>query len=121
MIETYEKSNKVPGVWVCPECVKVACDALDLDPASAPQRDLDSDCDDEDECVENGIVGDTEEDSDVTEADLNATAGIIFGVWTVVHLRMILSYQPDFKANPNPNPNPNKAARSLRLMRSVTT
>ena len=98
VIETYVKSNKVPGVWACPDCIKAACDALDLDPPSPPQRDLDSDSDDEEECVENGIVGDTEEDSDVTESDLNSTAGVVFGMWTIMHLRMLLSCLPDFKA-----------------------
>ena len=63
VVDTYNKSGKVPGVWACPDCIKTACEGLELDPPP-PLVPLDDDSDDsdsddsDDEDQEAGIVGD---------------------------------------------------------------
>ena len=68
-----------------------------------PLVELDEDSDDDDsddsddELAPEGIVGDSEALPD-SETALNDTAGVVFGVWTITHLRMLFNGLWDFKA-----------------------
>ena len=104
--QTFKKSGKVPGAWACPECIAYARGELDLDPPPAlksidddiSHEESDSDDDDsdssDDEC---GIVmADTVDVGAETEMD--SVDGVVFGVWSMSHMRMLLSSLPDFQS-----------------------
>ena len=98
VVDTFDKTGKVPGVWACPDCIKAACEELELDPPP-PLVDVDDNSDDDSDGEgegEGGIVGDVQGQDD--ESDMHATAGVVFGVWSIAHLRMLLNSLPDFKA-----------------------
>ena len=98
VVDTYKKTGKVPGVWACPDCIKAACEGLELDPPP-PLVEIDDDSDNSDDEDQAGIVGDVEGEDDPTEeTDMHATAGVVFGVWSIMHLRMLINSLSDFQA-----------------------
>ena len=99
MTQAFEKSGKVPGAWACPECIAYARGELDLDPPPA-LKSIDDDSDDEEndsDDDEGGIVmADT---ADVgAETEMDSVDGVVFGVWSIPHMRMLLSSLPDFQS-----------------------
>ena len=97
VVKAYDKSVKVPGVWACPDCIHAACVGLEIDSPAvhrpAPEE-VDSDVDSDPE--EEGFVLD-EDGRSTTEADMESVDGVVFGIWSISHLRMLLNELPDFK------------------------
>ena len=97
-VATFEKSGKVPGAWACPECIEYARRELGLE---SPQRNAvaedsnTSDADSDDE--EAGFVMDDTTECQ-TEVEMEAVDGVVFGEWSISHMRMLLSALYDFMA-----------------------
>ena len=90
-------------MWACPDCIRATCDGLDIEPPEvavvrAPAG-ADSDVDSDPESDDDGgmcIFEDVEPTAE-TEADMHVVDGIVFGVWSIAHLRMLLNVLTDFK------------------------
>ena len=97
VVDAYRKSGKVPGAWACPDCIHAACQALELEsPVRPAVEEVDSDVDSDPEDENEGILLEAD-GTPTTEADMDAVAGIVFGVWSISHLRMLLNELVDFK------------------------
>ena len=103
IVQAFDRSGKIPGAWACQECIAYARDELGLDPPEnvvSSEIDVNSDSSDEDDGDDgeaDGIVlDDVSEDS--TELDMEAVDGLVFGKWSVQHMRMLVAGLPDFKA-----------------------
>ena len=99
VVTTFDKSGKVPGVWACPECIEYARRELGL---QAPQINTTTADDSSDESSDDVDDGDgivmVDAPDETTEMDLTAVDGVLFGEWSISHMRMMLCGLPDFKA-----------------------
>ena len=100
VVTTFESSGKIPGAWACPDCINYARGELGLDPP--PLVDLDDDSDGEDSDDAEGddrddgfVLNDVSEDQ--TEEGLTDVDGVVFGEWSVSHMKMLIESLPDFR------------------------
>ena len=102
VVDAYYKTGKVPGVWACPDCIQAACDGLEIESPVRPVVEVDSDVDSDPESeFDEGILYEDDNAAEAarpqTEADMDAIAGVVFGMWSITHLRMLLNVLEDFK------------------------
>ena len=105
-VQAFDQSGKIPGAWACPECITYARDELGLDPpertvvASESDSSSDSSGSDDDESSDgeaDGIVLDDMSEDD-SEMQMEAVDGLVFGKWSIQHMRMLVAGLPDFQA-----------------------
>ena len=105
VVSTFETCGKIPGAWACPDCIEYARKELGLERPTrvtpAVNSSSDSSDADDDEAQASASVDDgillSNVRAEQTEDDLTAVDGLVFGEWSLSHMRMLIESLEDFR------------------------